>query len=129
MNPDNDRLNEIAARLDRLIDVPSDVLGEIVVRDGLCVWAFTHGEAPELTGVDTADRELAARLCEQCPAPAGLVAVFSDGRERPVLFYDVHGRAVLMDLDDVTCDLVLAEIVADTVRVEFRPARGEPAPD
>lgn len=67
VNPDNDRLNEIAARLDRLIDVPSDVLGEIVVRDGLCVWAFTHGEAPELTGVDTADRELAARLCEQCP--------------------------------------------------------------
>jgi len=43
------------------------------------------------------------------PAPAGLVAVFADGREQPVLFYDVHGRAVLMDADDVTCDLVLAE--------------------
>lgn len=63
------------------------------------------------------------------PAPAGLVAVFSDGREQPVLFYDVHGRAVLMDSDDVTCDLVLAETVADLRRVEFRAARGEPAPD
>ncbi|GLZ30884.1 hypothetical protein Lesp02_30730 [Lentzea sp. NBRC 105346] len=63
------------------------------------------------------------------PAPVGLVAVFSDGREQPVLFYDVHGRAVLMDPDDVTCDLVLAENLAGTVRVEFRPAPGEPAPD
>jgi hypothetical protein len=35
------------------------------------------------------------------PAPTGLVAVFADGREQSVLFYDVHGRAV-----------------------EFRPAQG-----
>lgn len=56
------------------------------------------------------------------PAPAGLVVMFADGREQPVLFYDVHGRAVLMDLDDVTCDLVLAETVADVRRVEFRPS-------
>ncbi|MEU8416987.1 hypothetical protein AB0C24_29730 [Amycolatopsis japonica] len=56
------------------------------------------------------------------PAPAGLVAVFDDGRERPVLFYDVHGRAVLMDPDDVTCDLVLAETIPDLKRVDFRPA-------
>ncbi|MER6667416.1 hypothetical protein ABT256_22920 [Amycolatopsis japonica] len=55
-------------------------------------------------------------------APAGLVAVFDDGRERPVLFYDVHGRAVLMDPDDVTCDLVLAETIPDLKRVDFRPA-------
>jgi len=63
------------------------------------------------------------------PAPKGLLAVFSDGREQPVLFYDVHGRAVLMDPDDVTCDLVLAEMVADTARVEFRPVTGDVAPD
>ncbi|QFU86990.1 hypothetical protein [Amycolatopsis sp. YIM 10] len=63
------------------------------------------------------------------PAPAGLVAVFDDGRERPVLFYDVHGRAVLMDPDDVTCDLVLAETIADLKRVDFRPVSGEPASD
>lgn len=55
-------------------------------------------------------------------APAGLVAVFSDGREQPVLFYDVHGRPVLIDPHDVTCDLVLAETVADLERVELRPA-------
>jgi hypothetical protein len=60
------------------------------------------------------------------PAPAGLVAMFADGREQPVLFYDAHGRAVLMDPDDVTCDLVLAETVADVHRVEFRPVPGEP---
>lgn len=62
-------------------------------------------------------------------APAVLVAVFADGREGPVLFYDLHGRAVLMDPDDVLCDLVLAETVADVVRVEFRPTPGESAPD
>lgn len=60
------------------------------------------------------------------PAPAGLVAVFSDEREQPVLFYDVHGRAVLMDTADVTCDLVLAENIADLVRVDYRR---EPTPD
>lgn len=63
------------------------------------------------------------------PAPAGLVAVFADGREQPVLFYDVHGRAVLMDLDDVTCNLVLAETLTDVQRVEVRPAPGQPTPN
>lgn len=67
MNSDDDRLDEIAARLDRLRGVPNEVLGEIVLRDGRCLWAFTHGEPPELTGIDTAERELAARLCESCP--------------------------------------------------------------
>lgn len=60
------------------------------------------------------------------PAPAGLVAVFDDGRERPVLFYDLHGRAVLMNLDDVACDLVLAETIADLKRVDFRSSPGAP---
>lgn len=63
------------------------------------------------------------------PAPTGLVAVFDDGREQPVPFYDVHGRAVLMDPGDVTCDLVLAETIADLKRVDFRPAPGEPTED
>jgi hypothetical protein len=62
------------------------------------------------------------------PAPTGMVAVFSDGREQPVLFYDVHGRVALMNLDDPCCDLVLAETLPDMRRVEFRPASGEPAP-
>ncbi|GAA1982947.1 hypothetical protein [Amycolatopsis minnesotensis] len=59
------------------------------------------------------------------PAPAGLVAVFDSGRERPVLFYDVHGRPVLIDPHDVTCALVLAENLAELKRVEFRPAPGQ----
>lgn len=60
-------------------------------------------------------------------APTGLVAVFSDGREQPVLFYDVHGRAVVMDTDDVTCDLALAESLVDLVRVDFPPTPDESA--
>jgi hypothetical protein len=58
-----------------------------------------------------------------------LVVVFADDREQPVLFYDVHGRAVLMDSEDVTRNLVLVDTVADVQRVEFRPASGEPTPD
>jgi WhiB family redox-sensing transcriptional regulator len=47
--------------------VPRDVLAAIVMRDGQCMWAFTCGDPPELTGIDTVDRELAARLCAACP--------------------------------------------------------------
>lgn len=57
----------IAWRLDRLMSVPTDVLGEIALRDGACVQAFAAGEAPELTGIDTPDREMAWRLCAHCP--------------------------------------------------------------
>jgi WhiB family redox-sensing transcriptional regulator len=64
---DERRLIETAWRLDRLRWVPRDVLAEIVVRDGRCVWAYTNGEPPLLTGIDTVDRELAARLCAGCP--------------------------------------------------------------
>jgi hypothetical protein len=60
-------------------------------------------------------------------APEGLVAVFDDGSEQPVLFYDIHGRAVLINRDDVTCDLVLAEEIRALNRVEFRPAPDGPA--
>ncbi len=60
-------LIEIAWRLDRLRWVPRDVLGDIVTRDGACMWAYTEGDPPQLTGNDTADRELAARLCAGCP--------------------------------------------------------------
>lgn len=57
----------IAWRLDRLRWVPRDVLGEIVLREGTCVQAFAEGDPPELTGLDTPDRELAWRLCSGCP--------------------------------------------------------------
>jgi WhiB family redox-sensing transcriptional regulator len=57
----------IAWQLDRLRWVPRDVLGGIVLRDGLCVQAFAEGDPPELIGLDTPDRELAWRLCAGCP--------------------------------------------------------------
>ena len=37
--------------------------------------------------------------------------------------------AVLMDTDDVTCDLFLAESTNDVVRVEYRPAATDDRPD
>jgi WhiB family transcriptional regulator, redox-sensing transcriptional regulator len=69
VNPsEKERLAAIAARLDRLRDVPTDVLATIVTRDGLCMWAYTEVDpAVELTGVDTPDRELVARYCAGCP--------------------------------------------------------------
>jgi len=57
----------IAWRLDRLRWVPRDVLGQIVMRDGLCVQAYTEGDPPQLTGDSTPDREQARRLCAGCP--------------------------------------------------------------
>jgi WhiB family transcriptional regulator, redox-sensing transcriptional regulator len=57
----------IAWRLDRLRWVPRDVLGDIVTSEGACMWAYAEGDPPQLTGHDTADRELAARLCAGCP--------------------------------------------------------------
>nr|WP_158893712.1 WhiB family transcriptional regulator [Amycolatopsis anabasis] len=62
-----DDYEEIAARLDRYAAVPEDVLAEVVTRDGLCFWAFDRSEMPELSGEDTPDRELAARMCAGCP--------------------------------------------------------------
>jgi WhiB family redox-sensing transcriptional regulator len=58
---------EMAARLDRYADVPGDVLREVVTRDGLCFWAFDRTDMPELSGEDSPDRELAARMCAGCP--------------------------------------------------------------
>ncbi|MFI5611089.1 WhiB family transcriptional regulator [Amycolatopsis sp. NPDC051903] len=58
---------EMAAQLDRYADVPREVLREVVTRDGLCFWAFERAEMPELSGEDSPDRELAARMCAGCP--------------------------------------------------------------
>lgn len=62
-----DDYEEIADRLDRYATVPTDVLAEVVTRDGLCFWAFDRSEMPELSGEDTPDRELAAAMCAGCP--------------------------------------------------------------
>lgn len=58
---------EIATRLDRYLDVPTDALREVVTRDGLCFWAFDREDMPELSGNDSPDRELAAAMCAGCP--------------------------------------------------------------
>jgi WhiB family redox-sensing transcriptional regulator len=68
VNPEDNRLTDIAARLDRLIHVPTDVLADVVMADGACVWCYGEGDPPPLTGDDTPDRELAARICAGCPA-------------------------------------------------------------
>jgi WhiB family redox-sensing transcriptional regulator len=65
--PDDVRWIALAWRLDRLRWVPAAALAEVVRQDGLCLWAYPDGEPPELTGVDTADRELAAGYCAGCP--------------------------------------------------------------
>jgi WhiB family transcriptional regulator, redox-sensing transcriptional regulator len=58
---------EMAAQLDRYADVPDDVLNDVVTSDGLCFWAFDRTDMPELSGEDSPDRELAARMCAGCP--------------------------------------------------------------
>lgn len=56
-----------AAELDRFRHVPDDELTDHVLRDARCIWIFDPGEAPELSGADEPDRELARRLCAGCP--------------------------------------------------------------
>ncbi|WP_329067368.1 WhiB family transcriptional regulator [Amycolatopsis sp. NBC_01480] len=58
---------EMAAQLDRYAAVPGDVLREVVTGDGLCFWAFDRTDMPALSGQDSPDRELAARMCAGCP--------------------------------------------------------------
>jgi WhiB family transcriptional regulator, redox-sensing transcriptional regulator len=62
-----EELAAIAARLDRLMWTPTGVFADLVTTDGLCFWAFTRGDVPEMTGEQPADRELAAWLCAGCP--------------------------------------------------------------
>jgi WhiB family redox-sensing transcriptional regulator len=61
------RLAEIAARLDRFADVPTDVLADIVVGHGACDRCLGEGDPPTPTNPDTADAELSAWLCADCP--------------------------------------------------------------
>jgi WhiB family transcriptional regulator, redox-sensing transcriptional regulator len=66
VNPD-DYFEVIASQLDRFEDVPDDVLWEIVTRDGSCVVLYRLDLVPEWTGEELTDRELAARICANCP--------------------------------------------------------------
>jgi WhiB family redox-sensing transcriptional regulator len=64
---DDITLRTIARLLKRLREVPSEVLGNIVARDGACVAVVTDDEPPHWLHEDSTDRELAARLCQGCP--------------------------------------------------------------
>jgi WhiB family transcriptional regulator, redox-sensing transcriptional regulator len=64
------RYEQLAAELDELAAVPTEVLADWVTARGRCLWETTFGEPPEWTGEDEPDRELAAQLCAGCPVRA-----------------------------------------------------------
>ncbi|MGH3979575.1 MAG: WhiB family transcriptional regulator [Pseudonocardiaceae bacterium] len=64
------RYEQMAAELDELATVPTEVLADWVTARGRCLWETTFGEPPEWTGEDEPDRELASRLCAGCPVRA-----------------------------------------------------------
>ena len=64
------RYEEMAAELDELEAVPTDVLASWVTARGRCLWETTFGEPPEWTGEDEPERALATRLCAGCPVRA-----------------------------------------------------------
>ena len=70
--PRNESRNyeEMAAELDELEAVPTEVLADWVTARGRCLWETTFGEPPEWTCEDEPDRELATRLCAGCPVRA-----------------------------------------------------------
>jgi WhiB family transcriptional regulator, redox-sensing transcriptional regulator len=70
MNQPGKSLEEMAAELDELAAVPSEVLADWVTARGRCLWVITFGEPPEWSGEDEPDRELAHRLCAECPVQA-----------------------------------------------------------
>ena len=57
----------MATRLDRLQQVPTDVLTTVVVRRGLCLWGLWPAQEPDWENCAPSDRALAQRLCEGCP--------------------------------------------------------------
>jgi WhiB family redox-sensing transcriptional regulator len=57
----------IAAGLDRWQPVPTEVLRDVVMRRGLCLWGLWPAEEPDWDDCAGSDRELAARLCAGCP--------------------------------------------------------------
>lgn len=57
----------IAAQLDQLRKVPTEVLTTVVVRRGLCLWGLWPAHEPDWDNCAPSDRALAERLCEGCP--------------------------------------------------------------
>jgi WhiB family redox-sensing transcriptional regulator len=57
----------LAARLDRWQPVPTEVLRDVVMRRGLCLWGLWPEVEPDWDECAPSDRELATRLCAGCP--------------------------------------------------------------
>jgi len=57
----------VAARLDRLQDVPAEVLTTSIVLSGLCLLGLWPPGEPDWERCASSDRALAERLCEGCP--------------------------------------------------------------
>ena len=66
VDPD-DFFAQVAAGLDELELVPDDVLADVVTRDGACMLLFRLDLEPEWSGDELTDREMAARICADCP--------------------------------------------------------------
>lgn len=64
---DNSEYTAMAARLDRLQQVPTEVLNKVVVLNGLCLWGLWPEVEPDWEDCAPSDRALAERLCEGCP--------------------------------------------------------------
>ncbi len=63
------------------------------------------------------------------PAPAGMVAVFDDGRSVPAPFYDRYGRVVLLGDDACGRELYLAGDDPALVRIHIPGPPGQPGSD
>ena len=61
------RYEHLAAALDDLADVPTEVLADWVAARGRCLWETTFGDPPDWFTDPDPDRELATRLCAGCP--------------------------------------------------------------
>lgn len=80
------------------------------------------GAGPEMTYIGIRLPEDPPLTGPFTPALPGPVAVFHSGHEEPILYYDVHGRPVLLVKDEGTCYLALAENLSDVKRIEHRPS-------
>jgi WhiB family transcriptional regulator, redox-sensing transcriptional regulator len=57
----------MVAGLDRWQQVPTEVLRDVVMRRGLCLWGLWPPVEPDWDDCAPSDRELARRLCAGCP--------------------------------------------------------------
>jgi WhiB family redox-sensing transcriptional regulator len=66
VDPD-EYFTQVAVSLDELANTPDGVLFAVVTDSGACMLLSRLDIEPEWTGNDLTDRELAARVCADCP--------------------------------------------------------------